>query len=71
MAWANGRGTSPVRVSVLPNLGVLVVIYLLIPRVMERATGAGGTSRSGALRSLVGVLVLLINLLLLLALELR
>ena len=72
VAWANGRGYLAGFVfQFLPNLGVLVVIYLLIPRVMERATRAERhLTRSGALRSLVSkeFWFFLINLLLLLAL---
>ncbi|ACO63515.1 predicted protein [Micromonas commoda] len=72
VAWANGRGYLAGFVfQFLPNLGVLVVIYLLIPKVMERATRAERhLTRSGALRSLVSkeFWFFLINLLLLLAL---
>jgi len=72
VAWARGRGYLAGFVfQFLPNLGVLVVIYLLIPRVMERATRAERhLTRSGALRSLVSkeFWFFLINLLLLLAL---
>ena len=71
VAWANGRGYLAGFVfQFLPNLGVLVVIYLLIPRVMERATRA---ERHHAIRR-PALLVskefwfFLINLLLLLAL---
>ena len=72
VAWAKGRGYAAGFVfQFLPNLGVLIVIYLLIPKVMERATRAERhLTRSGALRSLVSkeFWFFLINILLLLAL---
>ena len=70
--WARGRGAlSGFAFQFLPNLMVLVTIYLVIPRALERATRAEKhLTRSGALRSLVSkeFWYFLVNLLLLLAL---
>ena len=72
VAWARGEGAfAGFAFQFLPNLGALVVVYLVIPRVMERATRAERhLTRSGALRSLVTkeFWYFLVNLLLLLAL---
>ena len=72
VAWARGGGAAAgFAFQFLPNIGALVVVYLVIPRVMERATRAERhLTRSGALRSLVTkeFWYFLVNLLLLLAL---